>query len=265
MRATTKSAGLAIVPAYNEEDSIAFVVDAIHSRAAEFDVVVIDDGSSDETAIRARQAGATVVRHPFNLGIGGAVQSGYRYAVRKDYDVAVQVDGDGQHDPAQIAVLEQALRDPSAPDMVWGSRFRDPGGYRMPPHRRAGSRVFSSVVSLIVGQKVTDPTSGFRIVNRRAIDLFARDYPHDYPEVEAILMLHAHRLRMREVGVTMSQRASGSSSITLSRSAYYMARVLLAILVGLFRRRPVPDPGDAKGEVVPAAAADTRSLADEGG
>jgi glycosyltransferase involved in cell wall biosynthesis len=243
---------VAIVPAFNEEGSVDAVVRGIRDHAPGFDVVVVDDGSTDETAIRARAAGAAVVRHPFNLGIGGAVQSGYRYALRNGYELAVQVDGDGQHDPGQIAVLEAQFDDGDPPDMVWGSRFLEPVIYRMPLARRAGSRIFSSLLSLIVGQRITDPTSGFRMINRRGIELFARDYPHDYPEVEAILMLHAHRLSLREVAVTMRQRSRGVSSISAPFSAYYMARVLLAVMVGLFRRHPVPDPEETPVATVPS-------------
>jgi glycosyltransferase involved in cell wall biosynthesis len=236
------SRSLAIVPAYNEEGSVRHVVETIRSRAPEFDVLVIDDGSTDATADRAREAGALVLVHPFNLGIGGAVQSGYRYACEHGYDEAVQIDGDGQHDPGEIAKLRQAMHEHGV-DMAWGSRFLEDTGYRSSLARRLGISLFSFVLSRISGQRVTDPTSGFRLCNRRSIELFARDYPHVYPEVEGILMLHAHRLRAREVPVRMHARRDGRSSITSGESIYYMVRVLLAIFVGLFRRRPVVDPG----------------------
>jgi len=233
---------LAIVPAYNEEPNIPSVVDAIHRSAPEYDVLVIDDGSTDATAKRAREAWAQVLVHPFNLGIGGAMQSGFRFACERGYHEAVQVDADGQHDPAEIAKLRSAMRE-NGIDMAWGSRFIEPTGYKSPFARRLGIRLFSVVLSAICRQRVTDPTSGFRLCNRRAIELFARDYPHDYPEVESILMIHAHRLRTREVPVKMHPRADGRSSITSGESIYYMVKVLLAIFVGLFRRRPVVDPG----------------------
>jgi glycosyltransferase involved in cell wall biosynthesis len=240
---------LAMVPALNEEDSIAQVVAELRREAPDFDVLVVDDGSTDDTARRAREAGAAVISHPFNLGIGGAVQSGYRHAFRNGYEVAVQVDGDGQHDPAQIAKLEEALARSTA-DLVWGSRFLEDAGYRVPHFRRLGRSIFARVVSMITRKPITDPTSGFRIANRRGIELFARDYPHDYPEVEAILMAHSHDLEISEVAVTMRQRETGSSSINMVNAGYYMVRVLLAIFVGLFRRRPLPPPGE---EWLPAA------------
>ena len=219
------------------------MVSELRREAPDFDVLVVDDGSDDATAERATAAGAAVLSHPFNLGIGGAVQSGYRYAYLNGYDVAVQVDGDGQHDPAQLAKLEQGLARSGA-DLVWGSRFLEDAGYSVPRLRRAGRVIFARVVSLITRRPITDPTSGFRIANRRGIELFARDYPHDYPEVEAILMAHSHDLEISEVAVTMRRRETGSSSINMVNAGYYMVRVLLAIFVGLFRRRPIPPPGD---------------------
>jgi glycosyltransferase involved in cell wall biosynthesis len=236
---------LAVVPAYNEAESVAAVVRGLRERAAEFDVIVIDDGSTDDTAARAAAAGAQVVRLPFNLGIGGAVQTGFSYALEHGYDFMAQVDGDGQHEPAELARLRAAMTDDPSLDVVCGSRFVSPdSGYVAPVSRRTGIHLFSFALSRIVGQRVTDPTSGFRLYNRRAIRLFARDYPHDYPEVEAVLMLHSHQLRMCEVPVQMHPRGSGRSSITKARSFYYMVKVSLAIIVGLLRRRGVVEIGD---------------------
>jgi hypothetical protein len=232
---------LAIVPAYNEQGMVGRVVREIRRQAAGFDVVVVDDGSTDDTAAEAEAAGAKVLRHPFNTGIGGAMQSGFKYALRHDYDVAAQVDGDGQHKPAQLHDLLAKLHTSGdEADMVCGSRFRGDPGYQVPFGRRIGNLIFSVVLTAITGRRITDPTSGFRMTNRRGIELFARDYPHDYPEVEAILMLHAHRLRLHEVPVRMNARGFGRSSIDYPRSAYYMVKVLLAIFVGLFRRSVVP-------------------------
>jgi glycosyltransferase involved in cell wall biosynthesis len=232
---------LAVVPAYNEAATVGDVVRGLRVHAPEFDVVVIDDGSTDATREIAEAAGATTIRHPFNLGIGGAVQSGFAYALENGYDRMVQVDGDGQHDPAEISAL---IAEMNGDDVICGSRFLAERNYVGPRSRRAGIRLFSWVLSRIVGQKVTDPTSGFRLYNRRAIALFARDYPHDYPEVEAVLVLHFHRLRMRETPVKMLRRGGGRSSIGSGKSVYYMIKVLLAIFIGLARARPVVEPGD---------------------
>jgi len=236
---------LAVVPAYNEAGSISAVVRSLHARAPDFDVIVVDDGSTDDTASRARSAGAAVIRLPFNLGIGGAVQAGFFYALEHDYGYMAQVDGDGQHEPAELSKLVDAMCANPELDVVCGSRFVAPGSsYRAPISRRTGIHMFAFVLSAISGQRVTDPTSGFRLYNRRAIRLFAGDYPHDYPEVEAVLMLHAHRLQMAEVPVEMHQRDTGRSSITRWRSLYYMVKVSLALLVGLLRRYVVADHTD---------------------
>ncbi len=235
---------LAIVPALNEAGMVGRVVRDIQREESGFDVLVVDDGSTDETVAEAEAEGATVLRHPFNLGIGGAMQAGYVYALEHDYEFAVQVDGDGQHDPAQIESLADVFRADHAVDFVYGSRFAEGSGFQSSRNRRAGIKIFAWLLSLITRQRVTDPTSGFRLANRRAIELFARDYPHDYPEVEAILMVHAHRLRVVEVPVQMHARQSGQSSITALRSGYYMVKVMLAVLIGLFRARPSVRPGD---------------------
>jgi len=237
---------LAIVPAYNESASVARVVSEIREHAPGFDVVVVDDGSTDDTADHARSAGAAVLRHPYNLGIGGAVQSGYIYAAERGYDIAVQVDGDGQHDPRCLGVLLDHLESHPELDMVTGSRFlaADGDGFRSSAPRRAGIRVFAWVLSRIVGQRVTDPTSGLRMSGRRGIELFARDYPHDYPEVEAVLLMHAHQLASTELPVRMRERTAGVSSINSTRSVYYMIKVLLAVFIGLFRARPTVRAGE---------------------
>jgi glycosyltransferase involved in cell wall biosynthesis len=237
---------LAIVPAYNESTTIVSVIEALRERASRFDVLVVDDGSTDDTAAIASLAGARVLRMPFNLGIGGAVQAGFVYAREHHYDFMAQVDGDGQHEPAELHKLVAAMTEAQPVEMVCGSRFlTDDFHYPAPISRRTGIHLFASLLSRIVDGRVSDPTSGFRLYNRRAIELFARDYPHDYPEVEAVLMLHHHRLRMREVPVRMYRRGGGASSISHGKSAYYMIKVLLALAIGLARRRPVVECGDA--------------------
>lgn len=242
---TASSAYLAVVPAYNEQDSVHLVVEALHREAPLWDVLVIDDGSTDATSERARSAGARVMRLPFNLGIGGTVQAGFVFAHEHGYEYMAQVDGDGQHDPAELATLITTQQRTGA-DMVCGSRFLGPGmEYPAPISRRTGIHIFAFLLSRFVGAPVSDPTSGFRLYNRRAIRLFASDYPHDYPEVEAVLMLHHHRLSMQEVPVRMFERGGGRSSIGgTGKSFYYMVKVLLALFVGLARARPVVDPGD---------------------
>lgn len=238
---------LAIVPAFDEAEAIAGTIAAIRGAAPGFDVLVIDDGSADATAAIARAAGAEVLRMPFNLGIGGAMQGGYIYAEENGYEVAVQVDGDGQHDPRHIPELLARLRDETGLNMVTGSRFleRDGAGFRSSATRRVGIRFFARVLSMITGTRVTDPTSGFRMCDRRGIELFANDYPTDYPEVEAIVMMHTHRLRSVEIPVVMAPRTTGTSAISSTQSVYYMIKVLLAVIVALFRARPVREAADA--------------------
>ena len=226
---------LAVVPAYNEAGSIERVIAEVGRCVPPVDVVVVDDGSADATAALAERAGAAVLRMPFNVGIGGAVQTGYKYALARGYDIAIQVDGDGQHDPGEIGkLIDPLLRGEN--DMSVGTRFRGDHTYRSPLARRIGIRMFARIVSLMVGHRVTDTTSGFRAVNRSGIQLFAGDYPNDYPEVESIVLLCRHGLTMTEVPVEMRERASGTSSITVIRSIYYVVKVMLALLISLFRK-----------------------------
>ena len=245
-----RSTNLIAVPAYNESATIADVLAGIRRDAPSWDIVVIDDGSLDATAAIADAAGAAVLRLPFNLGIGGAVQAGFTYAREHGYERMAQLDGDGQHDPTQLVRLEAVMDADPELDMVCGSRFlSEEFHYPAPVSRRTGIHIFAFLLSRLVGQRITDPTSGFRLYNRRAIRLFASDYPHDYPEVEAVLMLHHHSLAMREVPVKMHARGGGASSITSGKSAYYMVKVLLALFIGLFRARPVPIADDPPAEL----------------
>jgi glycosyltransferase involved in cell wall biosynthesis len=230
---------IAIVPAFNEEDCVSRVIDEIRAFDPELEIVVVDDGSVDRTSAAAAAKGAQVVRLPFNLGIGGAVQTGFRFAFENGFELAVRVDGDGQHDPAELPKLLGPVLAGEA-DIVVGSRFAGRGGYRSSRPRRVGITILARVVSLLVRQRVTDPTSGFQALNRHAIALFAADYPHDYPEVEATVMVFKHRLRLTEVPVQMRERVAGRSSIGALASVYYMVKVLLAIVVAMFRRNAVP-------------------------
>jgi len=229
---------LVIVPALNEADSIEKVIEDVQTHLPEAGILVVNDGSVDPTSHRAKSSGAVVLDLPFNLGIGGAMQAGYKYAYEKGYDIAIQVDADGQHDPKEIRRLLDALETRGA-DVVIGSRFIGNSEYKSSFMRRIGIAIFSSVISMIVGQKITDPTSGFRVANRKAIQLFAFDYPQDYPEPEVVILLHQCRLKMIEVPVGMSERYFGESSITKIRSVYYMVKVLLAIFVDCFKKPPV--------------------------
>jgi glycosyltransferase involved in cell wall biosynthesis len=230
---------LAIVPALNEERAVGRVIGEIRQFDPEIDVLVIDDGSSDRTALVAEAEGARVVRLPFNLGIGGAMQTGFRYAFEHGFEIAVQIDGDGQHDASQLGTLLAPLLADEA-DVVIGSRFANGGIYAAGRPRRLGIRLFAALASLLCRQRLTDTTSGFRAVNRRGICLFARDYPHDYPEVEAIVMAVKQKLRLTEVPVSMRRRDSGTSSITTAQALYYVVKVTLAMVVGLTRKNVVP-------------------------
>ena len=229
---------LVIVPAYNEEGSVGKVVEEVHNHLSQAEVLVVNDGSADLTSEIAKSKGAIVLDLPFNLGIGGAMQAGYQYAYEKGYDIAIQVDGDGQHDPKEIGKLLKALEEKKI-DMAIGSRFIGDLGYKSSTMRRIGISIFSQVISMIVRQRITDPTSGFRASNRKAIRLFASNYPQDYPEPEVVILLHQCHLKMEEVPVGMSERYSGESSITKIKSIYYMVKVLLAIFVDCFKKPPL--------------------------
>jgi len=232
---------IAIVPAFNEEGAIGGVVDAIRATSPAFDVVVVNDGSHDGTAAIARSRGAAVVTLPYNVGIGGAVQTGFKYALEHGYELAVRLDGDGQHDPGELEKLLAPIRAGDA-DIVTGSRFAlEDGDYRPPLARRIGITWFARLVSLLTRQRVTDTTSGFQALNRRGIALFAGDYPSDYPEVEATVLVFKHRLRLVEVPVQMRHREHGQSSITFLRSVYYMFKVTLALVVAMARKYVVPE------------------------
>jgi len=238
---------LIVSPAYNEEKNVAAVVESLKKEFPAADVLVVDDGSRDETARVARAAGARVVRLPFNLGIGGAVQTGFLYAARGGYDAACQVDADGQH-PADQLKLQVERAPPSEADVIVGSRFLAESEYRGVWTRRAGIAVLAKTISALTGQRVTDPTSGLRVVKGRALELFSRYYPEDYPEPESLVMLHRARLKFEEYPVRMLPRKTGTSSISPLGAVYYMVKVLLAILINLFRKPPAIGQTDVQNE-----------------
>jgi len=227
----------AIIPAYNEEKNITAVVEDIRAHQPHLKIVVVNDASQDKTGETVREMGETVLDLPINLGIGGAVQTGLIYARDYGFDFAIQFDGDGQHLASEIEKILIPVIEGKA-DVVIGSRFLDAGGYKSRFMRRIGIRIFQTVNSLMVGSKITDNTSGFRAYNRKAIAFLASYYPQDYPEPEAVIELHRNRFRIREVPVQMRERASGDSSIRLSRSLYYMIKCLIADFIA-FSRKPV--------------------------
>lgn len=225
---------LIIIPALNEAESIQRVINSVRQQIPQADVLVMNDGSSDATGKCAEAAGAMVLHMPYNIGIGASVQAGFQFADKQGYDVVVRNDGDGQHDAAEITRMLETLASGGA-DIVIGSRYLENRGYVASPMRRLGSIILAKLISLIVRQRVTDPTSGFIVCNRQAIHLCAQIYPHDYPEPESIVLLCRAGIRLLEMPVTMQPRLAGQSSITTLRSAYYMIKVILAILVDVLR------------------------------
>jgi len=239
-----RSPALVIVPAYNEEQNIATVIEELQSLEIALDIIVINDGSMDQTSSVARSGDRVlVVDLPKNLGIGGCVQTGFKYAARNNYSSAVQFDGDGQHIAGEIPKLLETLKSQDA-SMVIGSRFlKLKEGYRSTFTRRLGIRMFQAINSLLIGQRVTDNTSGFRAYDRRAIEFLARYYPVDYPEPETVILLGRNRFRIAEVSTRMRERQGGGSSIAGITSGYYMIKVLLAILMTALRK-PVAQSRD---------------------
>jgi hypothetical protein len=253
---------LVIVPVFNESGSIRKVILRLRRSLPEFDVLVIDDGSTDDT-VRQVPAGIPVVSLPFNLGIGGAMQTGYRYAALHGYNVAIQVDGDGQHRPSEVRRLVDYLMADTA-DLVVGSRFLAATRYKQSLVRKFGSLVLRGIIRMLVGMDITDCTSGFRAANRKVILAFAHWYPEDYPEPEVILLLRRAGFRIGELAVRMRHRRTGRSSISLLRGVFYVLKVTVCLLLDLVRdpwpsgkvmwHEPLPEPvpGDLRW---PAAAA----------
>lgn len=233
---------LVIIPAYNEEGAILDTVTDIRSKAPEFDVIVINDCSTDSTRKILEDNAIAHINLPMNLGIGGAVQTGYIYAEKHGYDVAVQMDGDGQHDASYLKDMLAVMKQKKA-DMVIGSRFIENKGFQSSSLRRVGINFFTGWIRKLTHQTITDPTSGMRMVNRRIIELFAEDYPKDYPEPETVVTILKNGYSISEVPVVMKARTSGESSISMRKSVYYMFKVSIACLMAAWSADVVKKAG----------------------
>lgn len=221
---------LVIIPAYNEEETILKVIEKLNRDCKRADYVVINDCSTDTTLSKLEEAGLNYLNLPLNLGIGGGVQTGYKYALKNGYDIAIQIDGDGQHDTAYLEDVIAPIESGEA-DIVIGSRFITKEGFQSSGMRRLGIKFLSTLIRICCGTKVQDVTSGFRAVNRKGIRLYAKDYPVDYPEPEAIVKASVMGLRIQEMPVIMKEREAGESSISPLKSIYYMIKVSVAIIV----------------------------------
>jgi len=238
---------LVFIPAWNEGESVAAVIADVRERLPDADVLVVDDGSTDDTAARAAEAGATVAALPFNQGLGAALQTGYLYALREGYDFCAHLDADGQHPPAEVARLLAEVRADRA-DLVIGSRYRDAGAdgdddgiagedYKPTISRRIGTSVFRFFLTLATRQRFTDTTSGMRAANRRVMALFSENYSPDFAEIESLQLAVRQGLRVEEVPVRMLERTGGASFLTPLRSAFFIFKGLIVLLVGQFRPR----------------------------
>lgn len=221
---------LVIIPAYNEADNIENVVKKITQQCPQYDYLIINDGSNDGTEELCQRKGFCVINLPINLGIGGAVQSGYRYAKQNQYDIAIQIDGDGQHDISYAAKMVELIEQGQA-DAVIGSRFLEKEGFQSSLSRRAGIKFLSTLIQTCTRVKICDVTSGFRAVNKRLIDIYSTDYSADYPEPEAIVSAVMYGAVIKEIPVIMQERQSGKSTIQFWNSVYYMIKVTLAIII----------------------------------
>lgn len=226
---------LVIIPAYNESASIVKTVQDIKDHAPDFDYVVINDCSTDNTLQICEENDIHCLKLPVNLGIGGAVQAGYLYGVRNGYDVAVQFDGDGQHSALYLNQMVEVLERENA-DMIIGSRFITNEGFQSSAVRRLGIKHFNILIKLLTGKKITDPTSGMRMVNRKIMKLFAEDYPKDYPEPESVVHIISKGNKVIEIPVLMNERSEGVSSISPRKSIYYMIKVTIAMIIARFRK-----------------------------
>ncbi len=228
---------LILIPALNEEVQIAGVIKQVKREVPGARVLVVNDGSSDQTVQKAMGAGAKVISLPFNMGYGVALQTGYKYALKYDFDYVLQMDGDGQHDPHSLQPLLQEIQNKEA-DVVIGSRFLGGRGYRVPLLRRMGMGLFGFIASRLSGVRITDPTSGFQALNRRAVQFYSRDtFPGDYPDADVLVMIHRAGFRMREVPVHMNANLEGRSMHSNMKPVYYIYKMLLSITLNMLRKK----------------------------
>lgn len=236
----TRARVLVIVPAHDEEESLPGTLAELRARAPEADVLVVDDGSRDRTSAVASEVGAPVVRHPVNLGVGAALQTGFRWAVERGYAVGVQLDADGQHDPGELAGLVAPVLAGEC-DVAIGSRYVQRSAYRAPMARRLGMILFSGIVRLALGQRITDTTSGYRAYSRPVMQVCQWDFPRDFPDAPLLIALGRRGFRLKEVPSRMRERHAGRSFYTLGKSLYYPYKNLVASLMA-WLQRPVRRP-----------------------
>jgi glycosyltransferase involved in cell wall biosynthesis len=226
---------LVIIPVFNEEETLRGVILGIRASLSQADILVVNDGSTDSTGNIAREEGVLILEHPYNMGIGATMQTGFLYALRNGYDIAIQVDGDGQHHPEFLPSLIKPLLAGQS-NLVIGSRYLLDGGFKSTFPRKLGIKFFSSLVWIFTRKRVTDPTSGFRAMDRKGLELFSEEYPSDYPEVEALISANRKGLLFQEIPTMMRDRQGGTSSIGILSALYYMVKVTLSISIGFFRR-----------------------------
>ncbi|MFQ5963018.1 MAG: glycosyltransferase family 2 protein [Candidatus Scalinduaceae bacterium] len=235
-----KSKVLIIVPSYREEKNIKKVIEGLRKYVPDMDVLIIVDGSKDRTEEIVSHNGFNLLVHPFNMGYGVTVQTGYKYAVKHGYDIVVQVDGDGQHDPKFIIPLVNTLKN-SGSDVVIGSRFLAGGSYDVPITRKIGIKFFSKIVTLTTGQKISDSTSGFQALNREVFNFFSKvdNFPYDYPDADTIITLIFAGFKVKEIPVIMYDRLNGRSMITGIKTLSYVIRMLISILITVLRKKKI--------------------------
>jgi glycosyltransferase involved in cell wall biosynthesis len=226
---------LVIIPVFNEEETLRGVISGIRASLPQADILVVNDGSTDSTGNIAREEGVLILEHPYNMGIGATMQTGFLYALRNGYDIAIQVDGDGQHHPEFLPSLITPILKGQA-NLVIGSRYLLDGGFKSTLLRKLGIKIFTCLVWIFTGKRATDPTSGFRAMDRKGLELFSEEYPSDYPEVEALISASKKGLHFQEIPTRMRGRQGGASSIGILSALYYMVKVTLSISIGFFRR-----------------------------